>query len=74
MGGGFASQRTSPVRWGQGLLRYAAGLLIAFTAGYGYHAYVMANNAVQSAPIIVEAARSTESLEGTLASTHARKP
>ena len=58
----------------QALLRYAAVLLIAFTGGYGSHAYLMARDAVKSVPVIVQDSSSRESLEGSLVDVHARKP
>lgn len=73
MGDRSGSQAYGMHRRSQSLLRYAAGLLIAFTGGYGAHAYLMARDAMKSVPVIVQGSSSRESLEGSLADAHVRR-
>lgn len=64
----------------RGILRYAASLLIAFTAGYAVHAGLMVADATREsepAPDVVVVDRTTEdqrSLQYAVISTHARQP
>lgn len=75
---GGSPRRSAP--WGRGVLRYAAGLLIAFVAGYGFHGGLPAMDAGRSVdeaqPAIRAVGESTSggSLEGALVRTHARRP
>ncbi len=63
-----------PARFGS-VLRYAASILIAFTAGYAFHAGLMLTDAGgRSGSISLHVGASTASLRGSLASVHARKP
>jgi hypothetical protein len=71
-----------PARWRQGVprvvrtpMRYAAGLLIAFTAGYGLHAGLTLAKATR-APTVAESpsAAGETSLEGSLVRAHTRNP
>ncbi len=58
-----------------GLLRLAASLLIAFTAGYGVHAGLMMADATRRAGTTMSrAAAPPRSLRGSLVSAHARNP
>ena len=61
-------------RRSQSLLRYAAGLLMAFTGGYGSHAYFMLRDAMEKPPVMVQDATPRPNLEGSLAEVRARKP
>ncbi len=59
------------------ILRYAAGLLIAFTGGYGFHAVIMARDAIRTAETIVQADKQDDgetSLQGSIVQAHSRKP
>lgn len=61
--------------WATTPLRYAAGLLIAFTAGYALHAGLTLADAARTSPIVInQPAPPGESLQGSLAKAHARKP
>ena len=68
------------VPWGGGWLRYAAGLLIAFSAGYGLHAGILLMGGIESRPapppiiVAVETPPSAGTLEGALVRTHHRRP
>lgn len=68
------------IPWGGGLLRYAAGLLIAFSAGYGLNAGLLLIDSTESrhppAPIVVAVATTPNAgtLEKALVQTHIRRP
>lgn len=62
-------------RMGAGLLRYAATILIAFTAGYGAHAgLMMADDARPPQSVTTVKDSAPRNLRGSLASAHARNP
>jgi len=62
-------------RWAWVPLRYAAGLLIAFTAGYALHAGLTLADAARSTPMAAHQPRTTgESLHGSLVRAHANNP
>lgn len=75
---GSGSRRSMP--WGGGLLRYAAGLLIAFSAGYGLNAGLLLYDAVRGSVTVSprdpaeDGPGSEGSLEGALIRAHARRP
>lgn len=65
----------SAVWRGGRLLRFAASVLIAFTAGYAVHAGLMMTDDATREPQIVQVDRaSPPSVRGSLVSAHARNP
>lgn len=66
-------KRTAP-RYG-GLLRFAASILFAFTAGYGVHAgFMMADDARQQQPTAQFESTPSPTVRGSLVTAHARNP
>lgn len=60
---------------GTGLLRYAATVLFAFTAGYVVHAGVMMADDARPGQLVTHVGESTpRNLRGSLVSAHARNP
>lgn len=60
---------------GRGLLRFAASILIAFTAGYAAHAGLMlADDARQESPVTKIENVAPPSVRGSLVSAHTRNP
>jgi len=71
------SSRGAMTSFSSGLLRYAAGLLLAFTAGYGLRAGLRPRGAPPSGSGVVQVADAgskRETLQGAIAGAHLRNP